>query len=457
MNIFRSNSTHSTCNYSKQQTATHNFIVDSNTMNAQHPNVGINAMSLVKKCFSSSKHCLFVLLFVLSNLLFFQPTQAQTFDHYSGYTCDDTTGCRAWANDSLVLYLPPPNQDCHYKYFFKWRDIDCKQYDTVICGGIPVLTRRYNSLEIQPVAILLDFVNSDCGAGVKAFYGDTNNIHRIESLMRLADKTAAFNHAKSMSSCPPYTEAEQDQFKGYFVYDTISLSPLVIDSTLTSDTALTMIFTRPACRGICISYFRADSNSTIDSVYAKWHNCGTACCEVISTFCNIEDLPNVPSEYLNDGISARINVEVNYTGSCDTTPSVACPNSSTNKKVTKFKSCFDYCQDENGLDPFGLSFNENKKGVVNIDEMPYFSDKFIKSLSNDVLLESRTNEVIVKVTEEILSVKIVSINGVELLKMRNKIGNDILPISLHSLQNGLYLLVIESKDGVTTKPIIISK
>gem|GEM_PF-5288478 len=30
-------------------------------------------------------------------------------------------------------------------------------------------------------------------------------------------------------------------------------------------------------------------------------------------------------------------------------------------------------------------------------------------------------------------------------------------ISLQSLQNGLYLLVIESKDGVTTKPIIISK
>lgn len=112
---------------------------------------------------------------------------------------------------------------------------------------------------------------------------------------------------------------------------------------------------------------------------------------------------------------------------------------------------------KNGLDPFGLSFNENKKGVVNLDEMPYFSDKFIKSLSDDVLLESRSNEVIVNVTEEILLVKIVTINGVELLKMRNKIGNNLLPISLHSLQNGLYLLVIESKDGVTSKPIIISK
>ncbi|MBL8005269.1 MAG: T9SS type A sorting domain-containing protein [Candidatus Kapabacteria bacterium] len=103
------------------------------------------------------------------------------------------------------------------------------------------------------------------------------------------------------------------------------------------------------------------------------------------------------------------------------------------------------------------NLDKDKNGLINKNEMPYFSDKFIKSLSNDVLLESRANEVIVKVSEEILSVKIVSINGVELLKMRNKIGNDILPISLQSLQNGLYLLVIESKDGVITKPIIISK
>jgi len=399
----------------------------------------------------------FVLLFVLSNLLFFQPTQAQ--DPFDGYTCDEQEGCRSWGYDTLYLYLPAPNEDCHYMYIFKWRDLVCKQLDSAWCGGQDsVVARKPGILEFQPVAVLIDFVNSNCGANVKTFYGDTNNIHRIESLMRLADKTAAFNHAKSMRTCPSYSVAEQALFKGYFVYDTISLSPLVIDSTLSSDTVLKMTFTRPACRGICISYFRADSNSSIDSVYAKWHNCGTACCEVISSFCNIEDLPNVPSEYLNDGISARINVEVNYTGDCSSTPSVVCPNSSMNTKVTKFNSCFDYCQDENGLDPFGLSnVDKNQSNVVKLNDKQVFSDKFLQSAADNVMFESTSNNLNLSVSEDVISIKLVSLTGNVLKSINVSNGAKTVNLTLSSATNGLYFLVFESKNSIVSKPLIIAK
>jgi len=210
--------------------------------------------------------------------------------------------------------------------------------------------------------------------------------------------------------------------------------------------------------GICISYNRTDSNSAISSVYAKWYNCGTACCEIISSFCNVSSLTNIPSEYLNDGYSARIDVDVNYTGECNTTPDTSCPASSFNTRITRFKSCRDYCQDVDGLDPFGITHIEKTKGVINLDEMPYFSDNLMKTLPNDVLLESTTNDLIINISEDIFSVKIVTLNGSEILNYRTKQSMKFVPISLHSLQNGLYLLVIEStKDGVITKPIIIQR
>jgi len=211
-------------------------------------------------------------------------------------------------------------------------------------------------------------------------------------------------------------------------------------------------------RGICISYFRTDSNSTIDSVYAKWHNCGTACCKVVSTFCNIEDLPNVPSEYLNDGISARITVDVTYTGSCGSTPSVACPNTSTNSKITKFKSCFDYCQDENGLDPFGLSnFDKYQSNIVKLNEMQVFSDKFLQSTPDNVLFESSYNNLNISVSEDVVSVKIVSLSGNVLKSIDVKNGTKTVNLSLNSITNGLYLLVFESKNDIISKPLIIAK
>ena len=418
------------------------YLPEHGTRNTEHGTLigDRTIMSVLSKNPLNLQQIAIAILFILTNLLFFQPSQAQLFDPYSGFTCDAGQGCKGWGKDSLRLYLPAPNQDCAYKFYFKFRFKDCDS----------------NHLEIQPVGILLDYELQNCNASVGAFYGDTNNIHRIESLLRLADREMVFNHNLIMSLS--WRIGDTNAYKGYFVYDTVSLIPLIVDSTLTSDSSLKTTFIRPTCRGICISYNRTDSNSAISSVYAKWYNCGNACCEIISSFCNVSSLTNIPSEYLNDGYSARINVEVNNTGECNTSPDTSCPSSSFNTRITRFKSCRDYCQDVDGLDPFGITHIENTKGVINIDEMPYFSDKLIKNLSNDKLLESTSDNLIINISEDILSVKIVSINGIELLKFKSQKGNEFLPISLHSLQNGLYLLVLETtKDGIVTKPIIISR
>lgn len=382
----------------------------------------------------------FVFVFLFANLFYIQESKAQLFNPYSGYTCDVQEGY-PWRNDSLVLPFPAPNQACLYKFYFKVRFKNCT--DSL-------------HLEVQPVGVLLDYSLGTCSNSIKNFYSDTNASHRIESLLRLADRTMVFNHNTMMTL--PWRVGDTNLYKGYYVYDTVSLTPLIIDSTLTSDSVLRTSFIRPACRGICISYNRPDSLSAMTSVYAKWYNCGNACCEIISSFCNISSLTNVPPEYLNDGRSARIDFEVNYSGDCGTTPDSVCTIISLNTQVTRFKDCRNYCEDPEGLDPYGLqNFDKTQSGVYKLNENPYITDQFLRSIQENILLETTTNEIIIYFSEEVQTIKIVSISGVELQNQKISSGQMSHQLSFSTLQNGLYLLVIESKNNIITKPIIIAK
>jgi uncharacterized protein YlzI (FlbEa/FlbD family) len=108
--------------------------------------------------------------------------------------------------------------------------------------------------------------------------------------------------------------------------------------------------------------------------------------------------------------------------------------------------------------PFGLSnFDKSKTGVFNLDEMPFISEKDIASIPDNTLLESTSNEIVVTNTSEIVSLKIITIRGNELLRINVQPYKYYIPVNTISLQNGMYLIVIESKNGITTKPLIIAR
>lgn len=416
-----------------------NYIVDSNTMNVHNPKSGYLVMSLLKKCFSSSKHCVFAILFVLSNLLFFQTTQAQDVqlnDPYDGFDCGDTTEC-PWENDSLEI-LTPGTTNCYSKLYYKKRT----------CNGI---------LEIQPKAAN----NPGCAM---IFYGDTNSTDRLEQLLKLAEKdlvqkefTSFFNSRDS---------ANKKHYSAYFFFSNPT------DSALISDSTFKIIFNRPQCRNTCIQYSR-DSASPITSAYAEWVNCGEACCKVTSelaldTFKFNNPGFYMPPEYYRgrrrdtivDSNYVRVNKEVELYGAyCTTYMNLNCPNNSLPTKVFKQRECRDYCTEEflNGIDVFGLPSTDNSRlGVINMNKLPFLSEKEISTIPNDILLEATTNEIIVEVSIEVHTIKVITLEGVVVKSIINKnVGFQ--SISTTNLQNGFYLLIIETKNGTISKPIIIAK
>ncbi|MBL8005093.1 MAG: T9SS type A sorting domain-containing protein [Candidatus Kapabacteria bacterium] len=474
---------------SRQQTVTHQFIVDSNTMNVQYPIQGINAMSLMKKCFSSSKHCVFIFLFILSNLLFFQPSQAQLSNPYDVYTCDDDEGC-PWINDSTEFVSPGPDPSCMYTVYYKYRN----------CNGY---------LELQPTAVR--HPGTTACQGAIQFYGDTLVIQRIEQLLKTAELDLVSKFFDDFYN--PLPIGEQVKYKvtlDTFIVGTmvscdtsncdmeyfrsladsfhvtidcfnpnLTCSEVRYDTTyipLRGDSTYKIGFYRPACRGICISYGRIDSLNPINSVYGKWYNCGTGCCEIISelSYYDYDDYPDniIPKYpyYFYDGNYVRTSYTRGVADTCQTlTPSTSCPTMSFNTNVIRFKNCRNYCVDSsvgNGYgvygpdhyDPYGISSNDNSRfGVVNLNEMPFISDKIIKEIPNDIILELTNNDIVVNTTEDVLSVKVVSLTGEVLLNTNTIQGKTFQIISLQSFQNGLYLLVFETKNGTTTKPLIIAK
>lgn len=139
-----------------------------------------------------------------------------------------------------------------------------------------------------------------------------------------------------------------------------------------------------------------------------------------------------------------------------------------NTNVIRFKNCRNYCVDSlvpggsvygpDHYDPYGISSYDNSRfGVININEMPFISDKLIKEIPNDIILELTNNDIVVNVSEDVLSVKVVSLTGEVLLNTTAISGKTFQMISLQSFQNGLYLLVFETRNGTTTKPLIIAK
>jgi hypothetical protein len=108
--------------------------------------------------------------------------------------------------------------------------------------------------------------------------------------------------------------------------------------------------------------------------------------------------------------------------------------------------------------PFGLSnFDKSKTGVFNLDEMPFISEKDFASIPDNILLESTSDEIVVANTSEIVSIKIITMTGAELKRISIKSNKFYIPVNTSSLQNGLYLLLFETKNGIVSKPIIIAK
>jgi len=393
-------------------------------------------MNVLSKNLITFQRIAFVLLFVLSNLLFFQPTHAQLDNPYSGYACGDTTEC-PWTNDSLS-FPTPGDPTCNSTLYFKRR----------VCNG---------ELELQPTAV------SNYGCSM-IFYGDTNSTDRMEQLLKLGERLLVNKEFTDF-----YNALDTNTQKTYWAYFVFT-SPT--DSTLTSISKFKIIFQRPQCRGVCIQYNRPNPWSAITSSYAKWYNCGNACCKVTSEFAldtfAIDTSFYMPPEYYRQRfyigekerniIRTEFNVET--TGECDTITQEQCPSTTLPNRVFKQRECRDYCLPEhtNGIDAFGLSsFEKKKNGVVNMDEMPYFTDKHIQTLPIDAILESTSKEIIVDVSGELSTVRIVSLDGTTLMKLETIKGSRFQVLPTNNLQNGLYLLVIETKTGITTKPVIIAK
>ena len=395
-------------------------------------------MSLMKKCFSSSKHCIFAFLIVISNLLFFQPTKAQLYNPFCGFTCDDDEACQ-WTNDSSQFISPGPDTNCKYTAYYKYRN--CKGY-----------------LELQPTAVRHPGTTS-C-AGAMMFYGDTLQNQRMEQLLKTAEHDLVIKFFNEFIST-----LDSNRRKVY--------TSRILGDTMIVDSAYKLGFYRPACRGICISYGRPNSSSAINSVYGKWYNCSNQCCEIISYLAidTINPITTItPQGFYNDSNYIRVKYERGVrTDTCtSSTPCYTCDLKSISTNVIRFKNCRNYCVDSaigggfgvygpDHYDPFILPyFDKTKSGVFNLNEMPFISEKVFSAIPDNILLET-ANDIIVNVSSDVLAVKIVNVSGVVLQNIPMTVGKSFATIPIHSLQNGMYVLVFETLQGTSSKPLIISK
>jgi hypothetical protein len=217
-------------------------------------------------------------------------------------------------------------------------------------------------------------------------------------------------------------------------------------------------------------------------VYGKWYNCGTECCFIVHQLC-FNRFPNgsdttIPSGYFTDGSYVRQQYipfnrdtnNINKKCSSNPTPNTSCEPSSIETRVIRFKNCRSFCSDSlindttgvgygpSYFDTYGLpNFDKSKNGIYNIDEMPFISGKDISSIPDNILLETKSNEIVITNTSDILSIKIINISGVVLQRVNMNLNQFYIPIITGSLPNGMYLIVIESKNGIDTKPLIIAR
>ncbi|MBL8003583.1 MAG: T9SS type A sorting domain-containing protein [Candidatus Kapabacteria bacterium] len=406
-------------------------------------------MNVVSKNPFQFQRIAFAILFILSNLLFFQPTQAQVLDPFDGFTCDSIVDC-PWVNDSLEFTAPGPNPNCKYTYYFKKR----------ICS------QPLNYLQLQPTAVRIK-ENSACDTSLM-FYGDTLHNQRMEQLMKTAEKALVayfFND---------YYHSLQGLWQSGFwakVIDGTYVEPAYVLAH-----PLAIGFVRPACRGICISYERNNATSPVKSVYGKWYNCSTTCCNIVHEFL-YNPFPNgsdttIPAGHYTDTNYVRVAWEAVTINQCSSnpTPNTSCEPATSETKIIRFKNCRSYCIDSSyddinlGLygpsyyDTYGLpNFDKSKTGVFNLDELPFISEKDFASIPDNILLESKSDEIVVGNTSEIVSIKILNLSGNEVQRIKVQPNKYYIPIYTSSLQNGMYLIVIESKNGIKTKPLIIAR
>ncbi len=399
--------------------------------------VGQNQLT-VKKRFSQYQRSIFIVFSLLFSLLFFQQTFSQLNDPYSGYTCDEDENC-PWIKDSTHFITPGSDTNCSYTVYYKYRT--CNLY-----------------LELQPTAVRTPG-DSACSNSMQ-FYGDTLENQRMEQLLKTAERKLVvkffneFVQTLDTNDIPAYTAK-------------------IVGDSVTSILKFKIGFYRPACRGICISYGRLNSFNPVNSVYGKWYNCGTQCCELISYLAidTINPMTTItPPGFYKDTNYIRVAYERGVTtDSCTTSePSTSCPPTTLSTTVIRFKNCRNYCVDSivaggfgvygpDAHDPYILpNFDKSKTGVLNLNEMPFLSEKVFSAIPDNILLET-SNDIVVNITSDILRVKIVSLAGVELQNIPILFGRTFMTISLQSLQNGLYMLVMESKSGISSKPLIIAK
>jgi hypothetical protein len=405
-------------------------------------------LRIVQNHFPLLQRLAFVILFIISNLLFFQQTQAQPLDPFDGYTCDNLENC-TWVNDSLEFIVPGPDTNCKAILYYKHR----------YCAD------PLNYIQLQPTAVRIN-ENTACDVAL-LFYGDTLVTQRIEQLMKIGERELVSNLFNDFYD--NLTSLEKSAITAKVIGDTNVFQ--------TSGFPYAIGFIRPACRGICINYIRDDSVSVINSLYAKWNNCGEGCCHIIHDLA-YNPFPNGSDTIIPDGYYTYNNyVRIQYrrqgsSGECNNppTPNTSCNPATSDTNIVRFRYCKNYCTDTSymnndlGLygpsyyDTFGLSFfDKSKTGIYNLDEMPYISEKEISTIPDNILLESKSNEIVIGNTYEIVSIKIVTMRGNELQRINVQPNKFYIPINTSSLQNGMYLIVIESKNGITTKPLIIAR
>lgn len=103
------------------------------------------------------------------------------------------------------------------------------------------------------------------------------------------------------------------------------------------------------------------------------------------------------------------------------------------------------------------NLDKGKNGLVKLNDKQVFSDKYLQSAADNIMFESMSNNLNLSVSEDVVSIKLVTLTGNVLKSINVNNGTKTVNLPLSSVTNGLYLLVFESKNTIVSKPLIIAK
>lgn len=128
--------------------------------------------------------------------------------------------------------------------------------------------------------------------------------------------------------------------------------------------------------------------------------------------------------------------------------------------ITVVIPCTNYCTNVDSNE-YGLIHTEksNSKSVslFNVDNMVLTSNAILTTGNKELYMELKSDKLEIVPESGLESMSIISINGSKVYFNQAISNKNSVQIPVHILQNGMYSLVFETKNGIKSVPLIISR